>query len=151
MPQGPGGLIVKQADAPYRHGRSTKWLKFKCVNRQELVVVGYTDPQGSRTGFGALLLGYYEDGDLRYAGKVGTGFDDQTLRELHDRLEDMTRKRSSCADAPRVRHAHWVAPRLVAEIGFTEWTDDHRLRRPRYIGLRDDKKPEQVRRETPSR
>jgi DNA ligase D-like protein (predicted ligase) len=142
------GLIVKRAAAPYRHGRSRDWLKFKCVNQQELIVVGYTDPQGGRVGFGALLLGYYQRGDLRYAGKVGTGFDGKTLRHLHDRLAQLDRKTTPCVDHPSVRNAHWVAPHLVAEVAFTEWTADNRLRHPRYLGLRDDKAPEEVRRET---
>lgn len=142
------GLIAKRADSRYRPGRrSDDWLKFKCVRDQELVVGGYTDPTGSRVGFGALLVGYYEHGALRYAGKVGTGFDQRTLHALHKRLEGLGRRDSPFADRVRERGAHWVAPELVAQIGFTEWTRDGRLRHPRFLGLRDDKPADQVVRE----
>ena len=144
------GLIAKRADAPYHHSRSRDWLKFKCVNQQELVIVGFTDPQGERHGFGALLLGYYEDDELRYAGKVGTGFDDETLTNLHAKLEKRERETSPLADAPEDDSIHWVRPELVAEIGFTEWTGDGRLRHPRFLGLRDDKPATQVHRERPA-
>ena len=144
------GLIAKRADSSYVHSRSRDWLKFKCVNRQELVIGGFTDPRGSRKGFGALLLGYYEDGELRYAGRVGTGFDDELLESLAARLKSRQRKRSPYADTPKVDGTvHWVAPKLVAEIGFTEWTRDGRLRHPRFIGLREDKQAEDVVREEP--
>ena len=143
------GLIAKRADAPYRHGRSRDWRKLKCSNRQELVIGGYTDPKGSRIGFGALLVGYYEGGRLRYAGKVGTGYDDATLREFSARLRRLERERSPFADAIRERGAHWTAPRLVAEVGFTEWTSDRKLRHPRFVGLRMDKRPKDVKRERP--
>ena len=143
------GVIAKKADGPYVHRRSRDWLKFKCVNRQELVIAGYTEPKGSRTGFGALLVGYYEGGRLRYAGKVGTGFDDETLSSLHRRLHKLERERCPFEDNVRVAGVHWVKPELVAEIGFTEWTSDGRLRHPRYVGLRDDKPARQVRRERP--
>lgn len=144
------GLIAKRADSAYHHSRSRDWLKFKCVNQQEFVIAGYTDPHGARTGFGALLLGYYEDGDLQYAGKVGTGFDDATLTELHDKLSTRERKHTAFERLPddADKHTHWVSPELVAEIGFTEWTDDSRLRHPRFLGLRDDKSPRDVHRET---
>ena len=146
------GLIAKRADSRYRHSRSRDWLKFKCVNQQEFVIAGYTDPQGERSGFGALLLGYYEDGDLRYAGKVGTGFDETTLSELHDKLSSRRRSHSAFAHEPEDADArtHWVRPELVAEIGFTEWTDELRLRHPRFLGLRDDKPADRVHRETPA-
>jgi len=144
------GLIAKRADAPYHHGRSRDWLKFKCVNRQELVIVGFTDPQGERHGFGALLLGYYEDDELRYAGKVGTGFDDQTLTDLRTQLARRERRTSPLADAPEDDSIHWVTPDLVAEVGFTEWTRDGRLRHPRFLGLRDDKPATEVHRERPT-
>jgi bifunctional non-homologous end joining protein LigD len=128
---------------------STSWLKFKCVQRQEFVIGGYTDPQRSRIGFGALMIGYCENGKLCYAGKVGTGYTDQTLRELGKRLESLKRDSSpfSKAGETREKHVHWVEPKLVAEIGFTEWTEDNRLRHPRYLGLRMDKKPQEVVRE----
>jgi bifunctional non-homologous end joining protein LigD len=143
------GLIGKHADQPYSHGRSRQWLKLKCGHRQEFVIVGYTDPQGSRTGFGALLLGYHEDEQLRYAGKVGTGFDDDQLRELGRRLSRHEVEEPPVSVERRPEGAHWVRPRLVAEVGFTEWTRAGRLRHPRYLGLRTDKKPEEVVRERP--
>jgi bifunctional non-homologous end joining protein LigD len=142
------GLIAKRADSPYRHSRSRDWLKFKCVQRQELVITGYTEPHGQRTGFGALLLGYYRDGVLHYAGKVGTGFDTRTLESLADRLASRRREDSPFAEPPDAgRGVHWVEPELVAEIGFTEWTADRHLRHPRFLGLRRDKPARQVVRE----
>ncbi|MXN66681.1 ATP-dependent DNA ligase [Stappia sp. GBMRC 2046] len=144
------GVIAKRADAPYRHGRSHDWLKFKCAKGQELVIGGFTPPKGKRTGFGALLLGYYEDGMLRYAGKVGTGFDDAFLEEFHERLEERRRDTSPFKPAPGEAGAMWVRPDLVAEIGFTEWTDHGKLRHPRFLGLRRDKAAEDVVRERPS-
>ena len=141
------GIIAKRADSAYRHGRSRDWLKFKCVNRQEFVIGGYTDPQGSRKGFGALLLGYYDGDALCYAGRVGTGFDDDLLKSLAKKLDRRTRKTPAYAEAPDVGDVHWVRPELVAEIGFTEWTRGGRLRHPRFIGLRDDKRPGDVERE----
>ena len=141
------GLIAKRADSPYVHGRSRDWLKLKCSAEQELVIGGYTPPKGSRTDLGALLLGIYEDGRLRYADKVGTGFTRATLRDLADRLEPLRRGDSPFADGVRERGATWVEPRLVAQIGFSEWTRDGRLRHPRFLGLRDDKAAEEVVRE----
>jgi bifunctional non-homologous end joining protein LigD len=144
------GLIAKRADSPYVHKRSRDWLKFKCVKHQEFVIGGYTDPRGSRTGFGALLLGYYEDGgSLRYAGKVGTGFDDKTLGMLSDKLQSLERDACPYGRRPDVAEAHWVRPVLVAEVGFTEWTHDGRLRHPRFLGLRYDKPACRVVREEP--
>ncbi|HKN98449.1 MAG TPA: non-homologous end-joining DNA ligase [Pseudonocardiaceae bacterium] len=142
------GLIAKRADAPYRSGRSTDWLKFKCVAEQELVVGGFTDPHGSRQEFGALLVGYYADGRFRYAGKVGTGYTERTLRMLRSRLDGLATDTSPFADRVAERAVHWVRPELVAQIGFTEWTGDGRLRHPRYLGLREDKSPTDVVRET---
>jgi len=147
------GLIAKRADAPYQGGRGRDWLKFKCLNAQELVIGGYTDPQGSRVGFGALLLGYYSpDGELVYAGKVGTGFDTGTLRALRARLAELEQDSPPFGDGrlPPPRGVHWVRPALVAQIGFSEWTDDGELRHPRFQGLRDDKDPAEVVREVPS-
>jgi DNA ligase D-like protein (predicted ligase) len=141
------GLIAKRADAPYTHGRSRDWLKFKCSAEQELVIGGYTAPRGSRTDLGALLLGYYEDGELRYAGKVGTGFTRETLHDLAAKLAPLKRDRSPFADEVRERTATWVEPELVAQVGFSEWTQDHRLRHPRFLGLRDDKAAREVVRE----
>jgi bifunctional non-homologous end joining protein LigD len=141
------GLIAKRADAPYTYGRSRDWLKFKCSAEQELVIGGYTAPRGSRTDLGALLLGYYDDGDLRYAGKVGTGFTRETLRDLAAKLAPLKRDGSPFADEVRERTATWVEPELVAQVGFSEWTRDHRLRHPRFLGLRDDKAAREVVRE----
>ncbi len=141
------GLIAKRADAPYTHGRSRDWLKLKCSAEQELVIGGYTAPRGSRSELGALLLGYYDRGRLRYAGKVGTGFTQATLRDLAARLGPLRREGSPFADPVRDRDATWVEPRLVAQVGFTEWTRDGRLRHPRFLGLRDDKAAEEVVRE----
>ena len=143
------GLIAKRADSPYVTTRSKDWLKFKCEHGQELVIGGFTPPRGSRVEFGALLLGYYRDGRLEYAGKVGTGFDTTTLHELGTRLRELERGDSPFADprAIKERGVTWVDPRLVAQIGFTEWTRDGRLRHPRFLGLRDDKAASEVIRE----
>jgi bifunctional non-homologous end joining protein LigD len=143
------GVIAKRADAPYTHGRARDWLKFKCSAEQELVIGGFTAPKGSRTDLGALLLGYYDGDKLRYAGKVGTGFTQATLRDLAHRLAPLTRETSPFGDEIRERHITWVRPELVAQVGFSEWTRDGRLRHPRYLGLRDDKAAAEVVRETP--
>ena len=150
--QGLEGLVAKRADSPYRSGaRSRDWLKLKCHFEQELVIGGYTAPHGSRTDFGALLVGYYEDSRLRYAGKVGTGFDHATLEELGGRLRALERDDPPFADVhPIPRGTHWVEPELVGQIGFSEWTRDDRLRHPRYLGLRDDKPAGEVVRERAS-
>jgi bifunctional non-homologous end joining protein LigD len=144
------GLIAKRADAPYVAGRSKDWLKLKCVWEQEFVIGGYTDPTGSRTDFGALLVGYFEDGALRYAGKVGTGYTKAALQSLGSRLRKLETAQSAFVDArPIPRGVHWTRPDLVAQIGFAEWTSDARLRQPRFLGLRDDKSPAEVVRERP--
>ncbi|WSS24373.1 non-homologous end-joining DNA ligase [Streptomyces sp. NBC_01190] len=144
------GLIAKRADAPYQHRRTTHWLKLKCEGGQEFVIGGFTEPAGSRTGYGALLLGYYDERRrLRYAGKVGTGFNERTLRALRSRMDALEQARSPFADPVRERAPHWVAPELVAQVGFTEWTRDGMLRHPRFLGLRDDKRPAEVVREVP--
>ncbi len=144
------GLIAKRADAPYVAGRSKDWLKLKCVWEQEFVIGGYTEPTGSRTDFGALLVGYYEDGALRYAGKVGTGYTKATLHNLGSRLRKLETAQPTFVDArPIPRGVHWTRPDLVAQIGFAEWTSDARLRQPRFLGLRDDKGPAEVVRERP--
>jgi DNA ligase D-like protein (predicted ligase) len=146
------GIIAKRAASPYRPGRTRDWLKFKCENEQEFVIGGYTDPRASRPGFGALLLGYYDsDGKLTYAGKVGTGFDRQTLARLHAALAADERPGppfEPVRGLPR-SGVHWVEPRLVAQVGFTEWTADGQLRHPRFKGLRRDKSPGDVVRESP--
>lgn len=141
------GLIAKKADAPYRFDRSRDWLKFKCERGQEFVIAGYTDPEGSRIGFGALLLGYYDGDELRYAGRVGTGFDDELLESLARRLRALETDAPAFADPPEKDGLHWVKPELVGEVSFTEWTGDGKLRHPRFKGLRDDKSPREVVRE----
>jgi bifunctional non-homologous end joining protein LigD len=143
------GLIAKRASSQYVSGRSKEWLKFKCSKEQEFVVGGFTDPQGSRVGLGALLVGYYDDGRLIYAGKVGTGYNTRLLRALTDQLSRLERDQSPFDGAPPVRKAvHWVKPEMVVQIGFSEWTRDGRLRHPRFLGIRDDKKAGDVIRET---
>jgi bifunctional non-homologous end joining protein LigD len=143
------GLIAKRADSPYTAKRSRDWLKFKCEQGQELIIGGYTAPQGSRTWFGALLLGYYENGKLRYAGKVGTGFDEATLRDLGTRLRERRRETPPFAGASEIRErgVTWAEPELVAQVGFSEWTRAGRLRHPRFLGLREDKSAREVVRE----
>jgi DNA ligase D-like protein (predicted ligase) len=146
------GLIAKRADAPYSGGRTRDWLKFKCITGQEFVIGGFTDPRGARTGLGALLVGYYDaDGRLTYAGKVGTGFTAARLRSLHESLSALERGTSPFASGkPPRAGVHWAEPRMVAEIAFAEWTTDGLLRQPRFEGLRDDKEPTEVVRETPA-
>jgi bifunctional non-homologous end joining protein LigD len=145
------GVVSKRVDLPYRPGRGPAWQKAKCLRRQEMVIGGFTDPEGSRQGFGALLLGVHEpDGRLRYSGKVGTGFDDATLAKLRRRLDALVRKEPAFHNPPRgadARRAHWVEPALVAEVEFSEWTDDGTLRHPSFVGLRADKPATQVVRE----
>jgi DNA ligase D-like protein (predicted ligase) len=143
------GLIAKRADSPYvSRARSRDWLKFKCEQGQELVVGGYTAPKGSREELGALLLGHFDsEGRLRYAGRVGTGFDRATLRDLARRLAPLRRPDSPFADEVPARDTTWVEPELVAQVAFTEWTRDGRLRHPRFLGLRDDKPAREVVRE----
>ncbi|MFZ6053077.1 non-homologous end-joining DNA ligase [Halocola ammonii] len=138
------GIIAKDAGKPYAHSRTSNWLKFKCVNRQEFVIGGFTEPEGSRVGFGAILIGFYEGDKLRYAGKVGTGFSDQELEEIHSEFHQLERKTSPFADEVDEDTAHWITPKVIAEIGFTEWTNDDKLRHPRFLGLRPDKSPSEV-------
>ena len=145
------GLVVKRADSPYQHRRSRDWLKFKCVSDQELVIGGYTDTQHSRIGFGSLLLGYYKadasgHAGLHYAGHVGTGFSDQTLRELIVKLKKIEIDKNPFVNGSKIdlRKTHFVKPKLVAEVGFTEWTRENRLRHPRFQGLRYDKAAKDV-------
>ncbi|HEX6900281.1 MAG TPA: DNA ligase D [Thermoanaerobaculia bacterium] len=146
------GIISKRADQPYVGGRGKDWLKVKCLKRQEFVIVGFTDPEKSRVGFGALLLAVHQGKDLVFAGKVGTGFNDKTLRELRKRLEKMEIDKPAFKNAPRgaeARRSHWVRPELVGEVAFTEWTRDNILRHPTFQGLREDKSPEEIVREEP--
>jgi bifunctional non-homologous end joining protein LigD len=147
------GIISKRADSPYAATRSRAWQKVKCALRQEFVIGGYTDPQGSRAGFGALLLGVYEGDALRYCGKVGTGFDDATLKRLSSQLAALAADEPPFANPPtgaEARRAHWVRPQLVGEVSFTEWTRDGTLRHPSFQGLREDKRPRDVVREKPA-
>ena len=142
------GLIAKRADSPYRPGRNRDWLKFKCEQGQEFVIGGFTEPQGARTGFGALLLGYYRGDDLVYAGKVGTGFDRATLSRLRHTMDalELAAPAFTSGVLPQ-RDVHWVEPQLVAQVSFTEWTRAGQLRHPRFLGLRRDKSPRDVLRE----
>jgi bifunctional non-homologous end joining protein LigD len=153
--QGLEGIVSKRRDLPYSPGRGRGWLKTKCLLRQELVIGGFTDPEGSRTGIGALLLGYYAQGKLVYAGKVGTGFTTKLLAQLRQALAPLEQAACPFDPAPARawtgRGAHWVAPELVAEVAFSEWTDDGRLRHPSFQGLRVDKRADEVVREVPSR
>jgi bifunctional non-homologous end joining protein LigD len=148
------GIVSKRRDAPYRAGRGGGWLKIKCTQRQELIIGGYTDPEGSRVGIGALLVGHRAGGKLVFAGKVGTGFTNAVARDLRRRLEAIARPDSPfdpTPPGPLGRRAHWVEPRLVAEVAFSEWTDDGKVRHPSFQGLRADKTAAQVVRERPAR
>jgi bifunctional non-homologous end joining protein LigD len=148
------GIISKRRDAPYRHGRHPDWLKTKCVKQQEFVIGGFTDPEGSRVGIGALLIGYYDKGGrLVFAGKVGTGFTHRVAIDLRRRLEKVEQAQPPFAVVPAgglPKRAHWVKPRLVAELVFTEWTEDGKIRHPSFLGLRDDKPASDVRKEEPA-
>jgi len=149
--KGMEGLIAKRADSLYRPGRSRDWLKLKCSQQQELVIGGFTASKGARREFGALLVGYYEGGTLCYAGKVGSGFDHATLERLGDRLRELEVDGSPFASVrPVPPDSHWVAPELVVEVAFGEWTRDGRLRHPRFLGLRDDRAAADVVRERPA-
>jgi bifunctional non-homologous end joining protein LigD len=142
------GIIAKRADSRYVGGRTRDWLKIKCHLRQEFVIGGWTDPQGTRGWFGALHLGVYEGDRLIYVAKVGTGFDEAMLRRLSDVLQPLARKASPfAAGTPTGRGHHWVEPRLVCEVRFSEWTDEGGIRHPAFLGLRDDKPPTECRRE----
>lgn len=145
------GVIAKRLDSPYESGRSRQWLKMKCEASQELVVGGYTAPRGSRVGLGALLVGYYEAGELVFAGKVGTGFNDALLRSLRAQLDDDRQPRSPFTRGtgqPR-DNVQWVAPRVVVQVAFSEWTVHGKLRHPRLLGVRPDKRATDVVRERP--
>ena len=145
------GLIAKPERGRYRPGHRADWLKIKCQTRQELVIVGFTDPKESRRGLGALLLGLRDErGELRYAGKVGTGFSAASLAALHERLRPLEVKAPAAHGAPRIRGAHWVRPELVAEIAFANWTKDGLVRHASFQGLREDKPSARVRRERPA-
>jgi DNA ligase D-like protein (predicted ligase) len=142
------GVIAKRAASRYGSGRSSDWLKFKCSQQQEFVIVGYTDPQGARTGLGAVLVGFYLNNELLYAGKVGTGFTTATLLMLQQLLSKLERPTPIVKGTglPR-KNVHWVEPKLVAQVSFSEWTSDSKLRHPTFLGLREDKNPREVERE----
>lgn len=139
------GMIAKDESAPYIEGRSKKWLKCKVHQEEEFVIGGYTQPAGARNHFGSLLLGAYEGGKLRYVGKVGTGFTQNTLASLHAAFKPLVQAHASFIDPPRERNVTYLAPKLVAQIAFQEWTADKKLRQPVFLGLRDDKKPSECR------
>lgn len=145
------GVIAKRRDSPYEHRRSPHWLKMKCELSQELVVGGFTDPQGRRVGLGALLVGYFEGDDFVFAGKIGTGFDTKLLLELRAQLDNLEIPKPPFTRAvglPRVR-AHWVRPEIVVQVGFIEWTVHGKLRHPRLLSVRNDKPAREVVREMP--
>jgi bifunctional non-homologous end joining protein LigD len=143
------GLVSKSRTSSYEPRRTRNWLKTKCAKRQEFVLVGYTDPEGSRIGFGSLILGVHDDeGRLLFSGQVGTGFSEESLRDLHRRLQELEQSQSPLSVTPReLGRAHWLRPELVAEVEFIEWTEDGRLRHPSFKGLRFDKEARDVRRE----
>jgi bifunctional non-homologous end joining protein LigD len=146
------GIVSKRRSAPYQAGRTSSWLKTKCVHREEFVVVGWTDPAGTRVGFGSLILGYYDEaGILHPAGKVGTGFDTKTLLQIRKRLDALPSRPMPFKTLPQTivaRTAHWVEPSLVAEVRYVEWTSDGSLRHPTFLGLREDKAAKEVVRAT---
>jgi bifunctional non-homologous end joining protein LigD len=140
------GVIAKRRDSKYEHRRSPHWLKMKCEASQEFVVGGFTDPQGSRVGLGALLVGYFEHDEFVFAGKIGTGFDTKLLLDLRARLDAIELPASPFTKAkglPRLR-AHWVRPEIIVQVAFIEWTVHGKLRHPRLIGVRYDKNPRDV-------
>jgi bifunctional non-homologous end joining protein LigD len=144
------GVIAKHRDSVYEHRRSRQWLKMKCEMSQELVVGGFTDPQGKRVGLGALLVGYFEADDFVFAGKIGTGFDTKLLLDLRAQLDHLEIPKPPFTKAvglPRLR-AHWVRPEIVVQVGFIEWTVHGKLRHPRLLGVRTDKAAREVVRET---
>ncbi|WP_205030454.1 non-homologous end-joining DNA ligase [Psychroflexus aestuariivivens] len=145
------GIIAKDGKSNYVHSRSKKWLKFKCSKGQELVIGGFSEPEGERVGFGAMLVGYYEGDSLVYAGKVGTGFNDEFLAKWRKKFDNIESDTSPFEDFNDDNNGdyHWLKPKYVGEFGFTEWTDDNKLRHPRFLGMRDDKEPEEVVKEEP--
>jgi bifunctional non-homologous end joining protein LigD len=138
------GLVAKDLTSPYVEKRSKYWLKVKVHREDEFVIVGYTAPEGARRYFGALLLGAYAGKELRYVGKVGTGFDEKTLAALYDKFQPLKRPQPPVVDPPREKHVTYLNPRLVAQILYQEWTADAKLRQPVYLGLRDDKAAKDV-------
>ena len=148
------GIMAKRVNDPYRSGRGHSWLKIKCVKRQEFVIGGFTEPAGARVGFGALLLGFHDaDNALRYAGRVGTGFDDRLLSDLYARLRNLVRPSSPFVNPPKgaaARGVHWIEAMLACEVEFTAWTSDGLLRHPSFKGLREDKPAREITREAPA-
>jgi len=143
------GVIAKRRDSVYEHRRSPHWLKMKCELAQEFVVGGFTDPQGKRVGLGALLVGYYDDGDFVFAGRIGTGFDTALLLDLRAQLDQIEIEKppfTKVVGLPRIR-AHWVRPKIVVQVGFIQWTVHGKLRHPRLLGIRKDKPAREVVRE----
>lgn len=138
------GVLAKEESSAYVAGRSSKWLKFKVKQEDEFVITGYTAPAGARERFGALLLAAYDGDRLRYAGKVGTGFSRETLERLYRKFQPLIRATAPVEDPPRERDITWLAPRLVAQIAYGEWTNDRKLRQPVFLGLRDDKRAAEV-------
>jgi bifunctional non-homologous end joining protein LigD len=147
------GIVSKRKERPYFRGRNSDWVKTKCLLRQELAIGGFTDPEGTRAGLGALLLGYYDEGRFVFAGKVGTGFTQKSATDLRARLDRMEQPESPYdvqPPRPIARRAHWVRPELVCEVSFSEWTSDGMIRQPAFHGLREDKRARDVRRERPA-
>jgi bifunctional non-homologous end joining protein LigD len=138
------GVVAKDLASPYVEARSKYWLKVKVHQEDEFIVCGYTKPAGSREYFGALLLGAYDGRELHYVGKVGTGFDRKALAALHRKFQPLLRSRPALVDPPREEGIVFVAPRLIAQVSFQEWTADRKLRQPVFLGLRDDKEPREV-------
>lgn len=138
------GVVAKDTSAPYVEARSNKWLKVKVHQEDEFIVIGYTAPGGARKHFGALLLGAHYKGELRYVGKVGTGFDQKALASLFRTFQPLIRAKPTVADPPREKNVTYLAPRKVAQIAYAELTADKKLRQPVFLGLRDDKRPEDV-------
>ncbi len=139
------GIIAKKATSKYHEGKRSKdWLKIKTTLQQEMVIGGYTSPQGNRTGIGAIICGYYQDGKLIYGGKVGSGFDELTLKDLEKKLKRLDRKTTPFEKEPKLKDAHWVTPSLVAQIKFMEWTEDGSMRHPVFLGLKTDKDAKKV-------
>ena len=150
LKEGWEGVIAKRCDSVYEHRRSRNWLKMKCELAQEFVVGGFTDPQGKRVGLGALLVGYFDENDFVFAGKIGTGFDTKLLLELREQLDQLEVSKAPFTKAiglPRLR-AHWVRPKIVVQVGFIEWTVHGKLRHPRLLGVRNDKEARKVVKET---
>ena len=138
------GVVAKDASSPYVEGRSRYWLKVKIRKEEEFIIGGYSEPAGSRKYFGALLLGAYKNGVFRYVGRVGTGFNEKTLSSLFRKFKPLVRKESPFVPPLRMKNATFLAPKLVAQISFTEWTRDGKLRQPAFLGLREDKSPQEV-------